>query len=221
MLSTYLNERKAENNSGFYKIRPKDNKVKEVEEEDDMLYRSDDEVPRLNKYRVEKIFGGIWIEDVQEFAKFVSAVNNTPFEENGEGIAYTDNYLYAYYQNNDGNAIPFASVYLNSLESQVVVNQINQEIKDGRQKEGIKQYLDRAVVRVRGIKSQNNADYGDNNNLSSATNDGRLVSGLLRKGRYYDRPSLYVKTQRVDRFGLIEDYSRQGSDSFCICIFKC
>lgn len=129
--------------------------------------------------------------------------------------------MYAYYQNNDGNAIPFASVYLNSLESQVVVNQINQEIKDGRQKEGIKQYLDRAVVRARGIKSQNNADYGDNNNLSSATNDGRLVSGLLRKGRYYDRPSLYVKTQRVDRFGLIEDYSRQGSDSFCICIFKC
>ena len=57
MLSTYLNERKAENNSGFYKIRPKDNKVKEVEEEDDMLYRSDDEVPRLNKYRVEKILG--------------------------------------------------------------------------------------------------------------------------------------------------------------------
>ena len=106
--------------------------------------------------------------------------------------------------------IPFASVYLNAEESQDVVKQVNQEIKDGRQKEGIKQYLDRAVVRARGIKSQNNADYGDNNTLSSATNDGRLVSGLLRKGRYYDRPSINVKTQRADRFGVIEDYSRQG-----------
>ena len=210
MLSTYLDERKSENRNGFYKIRPKYNKVQEVEEEDDTLYRSDDEVPRLNKYCVEKILGGIWIDDVQEFAKFVSAVNNTPFEENGEGIAYTDNYFYAYYINIDGQVIPFASVYLNAEESQDVVKQVNQEIKDGRQKEGIKQYLDRAVVRARGIKSQNNADYGNNNNLSSATNDGRLVSGLLRKGRYYDRPSLYVKTQRADRFGVIEDYSRQG-----------
>lgn len=90
-------------------------------EEDDTLYRSDDyynDVPRLNKHRVEKIFGGIWIEDEKEFAKFVSAVNNYAFEEDGEGIAYTDNYFYAYYLNIDGQVIPYASVYLNSLESQ-------------------------------------------------------------------------------------------------------
>ena len=195
--------------------------MQEVEEEDDMLYRSDDDVLRLNKYAVEEIFGGIWIEDKEEFAKFASAVNNSPFEENGEGVAYTDNYFYAYYLNIDGQVIPFASVYLNSLESQEVVNQVKQEIKNGRKKEGIKQYFDRAFIRARSLRSQDNADNGDNNGLSSPTNDGRLDAGLLRKGRYYDHPSLYVKTQRVDRFGVIEDYSRQGSDSFCICISKC
>lgn len=221
MLSTYLDERKSENRNGFYKIRPKQEEQQIKKEDDDTLYRSDDNVLRLNKYAVEEIFGGIWIEDKEEFAKFASAVNNSPFEENGEGVAYTDNYFYAYYLNIGGQVIPFASVYLNSLESQEVVNQVKQEIKNGRKKEGIKQYFDRAFIRARSLRSQDNADNGDNNGLSSPTNDGRLDAGLLRKGRYYDRPSLYVKTQRVDRFGLIEDYSRQGSDSFCICIFKC
>ena len=32
-----------------------------------------------------------------------------------------------------------------------------------------------------------------------------MVRGLLRKGRYYDRPDLYVKAQRADRFGLLDD----------------
>lgn len=216
MLSTYLDERKSENRNGFYKIRPKQEEQQIKKEDDDTLYRSDDDVLRLNKYAVEEIFGGIWIEDKEEFAKFASAVNNSPFEENGEGVAYTDNYFYAYYLNIDGQVIPFASVYLNSLESQEVVNQVKQEIKNGRKKEGIKQYFDRAFIRARSLRSQDNADNGDNNDLSSPTNDGRLDAGLLRKGRYYDRPSLYVKTQRVDRFGLIEDYSRQGEDAHSI-----
>lgn len=216
MLSTYLDERKSENRNGFYKIRPKQEEQQIKKEDDDTLYRSDDDVLRLNKYAVEEIFGGIWIEDKEEFAKFASAVNNSPFEENGEGVAYTDNYFYAYYLNIDGQVIPFASVYLNSLESQEVVNQVKQEIKNGRKKEGIKQYFDRAFIRARSLRSQDNADNGDNNGLSSPTNDGRLDAGLLRKGRYYDRPSLYVKTQRVDRFGLIEDYSRQGEDAHSI-----
>ena len=84
--------------------------------EDDVLHRSseDEDVPRLNKHRVEKIFGGIWIADKGEFAKFVSAVNNYAFEENGQGVAYTDSNFYAYYLNIDGQVIPFASVALSA-----------------------------------------------------------------------------------------------------------
>lgn len=62
----------------------------------------------LAKENVEKGFGGIWIADKQEYAKFVSAVNNYVFEEDGEGIAYTDNYFYAYYWNIDKVPTPFA-----------------------------------------------------------------------------------------------------------------
>lgn len=50
--------------------------------------------------------------------------------DGGAGIAYTDNYFYAFYLNIDGQVIPFASVYLNSLESQEVVNQVKQEIEN-------------------------------------------------------------------------------------------
>ena len=42
----------------------------------------------LAKENIEKGFGGIWIADKQEYAKFVSAVNNYVFEEDGEGIAF-------------------------------------------------------------------------------------------------------------------------------------
>ena len=53
VLATYLKERKAENNSGFYKIRPKEEKLyRTSEEEDDTLYRSDD----ATKNRIEALF---------------------------------------------------------------------------------------------------------------------------------------------------------------------
>ena len=185
-----------------------------TDEEDDALYRSDNEVPRLTKHRIEKIFGGIWIDDAEDFAKFASAVNNSPFEEDGEGIAFTDNYFYAYYLNIDGQVIPFASVYLNSLERQEVVNQVNQEIKDGRKEKGAKEYFDTAVERYERLNSQNYADNGNNSSASNRGNNVRLGNYLLQKGRYYDRPNLYVKTQRADRFGLIDDYSREGYSSY-------
>lgn len=122
-------------------------------QEDDTLFRSDDDVPILNKHRVEEIFGGIWIDDAEEFVKFASAVNNYAFEEDGEGIAYTDNYFYAYYLNIDGQVIPFASVFLNSFESQEVVNQVKQEIKNVRKGERTEFYIDRAYVRAKNLKS--------------------------------------------------------------------
>ena len=185
-----------------------------TDEEDGTLYRSDNEVPRLTKHRVEKIFGGIWIDDAEEFAKFASAVNNSPFEEDGEGIAFTDNYFYAYYLNIDGQVIPFASVYLNSLESQEVVNQVNQEIKDGRREKGVKEYIDRAVIRARSLESQDNADNGNNRSTPNRGRNDSVDSNISRKGRYYDRPSLYVKTQRADRFGLLDEYAREGEGTY-------
>ena len=150
------------------------------------------------KRTVKNGFGGIWIEDKQEYAKFVSAVNNYGFEEDGEGIAFTDNYFYAYYWNNEGDPIPFASVYLNSENSQDLVNQIKQEIKDGRGNKGIKQYFDRAVARVRSSNGEDNANNGNNNSSQSSANNDKLDSNIFRKGRYYDSPNLYVKTQRAD-----------------------
>lgn len=153
---------------------------------------------RINKYKVEKIFGGIWIRTKKEFAKFASAVENYAFEEDGEGIAYTDNFLYAYYWNIDGQPIPYASVYLNREQSQDIVNQVNQKIKDGRKDKRAKEYIDSAIEWAWISKTTNNVNNGNNNSLSNRARNGRLGSNLLRKGRYYDNPSLYVKTQRPD-----------------------
>lgn len=224
VLATYLKERKAENNSGFYKIRPKEKpktaeegvKVKE-EHSDDTLYRSDDyynDVPRLNKYRIENIFGGIWIDNVEEFAKFVSAVNNSPFEENGEGIAYTDNYFYAYYLNIDGQVIPFASVYLNSLESQDVVNKYNQQVNENGEQRRVREYIDRANAVARNIQGERNVELGNDKGTSNTRRIDSVDSDISRKGRYFNRPSLYVKTRRADRFGLLDEYSRQGVGAY-------
>lgn len=99
------------------------------------------------KQIIEETFGGIWIDSTQEFAKFVSAVNKSPFEEDGEGIAYTDNYFYAYYRNVENHPVPYASVYLNKDESQYVVNQVNEEIGNDRTSERVKKYVNSAVKR--------------------------------------------------------------------------
>ena len=176
-----------------------------VTEEGDVQFSNDDEIPRLTKKRVEKIFGGIWIRTKQEYAKFVSAVENYAFEEDGEGIAFTDNFLYAYYWNINGQPIPYASVYLNREQSQDIVNQVNQEIKDGRKDKRAKEYFDSIVGLARIFKTSNNADNGNNSSSSNRARNGRLDSSILRKGRYYNTPSLYVKTRRAneiaERFG--------------------
>ena len=166
----------------------------------------------MTKQQVEDIFGGIWIKDIQEYAKFVSAISNSPFEENGEGVAYTDNYFYAYYLNINGQVIPYASVYLNANESQDVVDRINQEIKDGKQIR-VRDYIDRAYEVARNIKSKNDAVTGDNQSASNTRRNDTLDSDISRKGRYYDSPSLYVKAQRADRFGLLEDSSDEEENT--------
>ena len=101
--------------------------------------------------------------------------------------------------------IPFASVYLNRDESQDVVRQVNQEIKDGRKKGRIKEYFNTAVERYELLQRQNNVDDGNNSSVSNRRGNMRLGHRLLQKGKYFDRPDLYVKTQRADRFGVIEE----------------
>lgn len=169
------------------------------------------DVPRLNKHRIEKIFGGIWIEGKEEFAKFVSAVNNYAFEENGQGIAYTDDYFYAYYINIDGQVIPYAAVKLTAEQSQEVVNQVNKEIENVREGERVKKYIDTGLERAWSIQGKDNAKPLNNSGASNRRRNGGVVSDLLRKGRYFDNPSLYVKAKRADRFGII---NRTGNGEF-------
>lgn len=178
----------------------------EMVKEDEASYNGLKKDVRYNRRTIEEGFGGIWIDNKQEFAKFVSAVNNYAFEENGEGIAYTDNYFYAYYVNNENVPIPFARVFLNAEESQDIVNQAIQEKKNGREKEGVKKYIDWAVERVRSQQGQDNANNGNNSSLQNRRRNGKLGSDLSRKGRYYGSPSLYVKTQRADtRTGVVQE----------------
>ena len=150
------------------------------------------------RYQTEEIFGGIWIEDKEEYAKFASSVKTFPREENGEGVAFTDNYFYAYYRNIEGQVTPFVSVYMNRDESQDVVNQVNQELENVRTGERIKKYIDTAISRAWRKQSQNNDNNGDNSSVSTRSRDGVLGSHLLRTGRYYDHPELYVKTSRAN-----------------------
>ena len=150
-----------------------------------------------DKAIIEETFGGIWIEDRAEFAKVAKAVNNTPFEENGEGIAYTDNYFYAYYRSIDGQPIPFASVYMNKDDSQDIVNTILKAKRNG-EKAGIRRYFDRAYERARHISGKNDGDLGTNKELSNPRRNDRMDSKLSRYGAYYDSPELYSKVKRVD-----------------------
>ena len=170
-------------------------------EDDDVLYRDDE-------YKTEKIFGGIWIEDKQEFAKFVSAVNNNyVFEEDGKGIAYTDNHFYAYYWNIDGEPIPYIDVYLNAEESQEVVNLVNEEIKNDGKEPRVESYVNSVVRWARARQSSNNGNNGNNTSIPHRAGNDKLGGNILRKGRYFNNPSLYVKTQRADR------YNRDGISS--------
>ena len=161
----------------------------------------------------ENIFGGIWIADSQEFAKFAKAVNNSPFEEDGEGIAYTDNYFYAYYRNINGEPVPYASVYMNEAVSQDIVKKVIKELNDVRTSGRVKERIDSSLEWIRNVQSQNNVNNGDNSGASSRRGDEQLGVVLLRKGRYFDNASLYVKTSRTDGRGDVDyRYSLRETD---------
>lgn len=101
--------------------------------------------------------------------------------------------------------IPFASVYLNAEESQDVVSKYNQQTNESGEQRRVRGYLDRANAFARNIQSERNAEFSTNKSASNTRRNDSLGSDISRKGRYFDRPDLFVKTQRVDRFGVIED----------------
>ena len=107
----------------------------------------------------------------------------------------------------------FASVYLNAEESQDVVSKYNQQTNESGEQRRVRGYLDRANAFARNIQSERNAEFSNNKSASNTRRNDSLGSDISRKGRYFDHPSLYVKTQRVDRYGLDEDDIRFRVDS--------
>jgi hypothetical protein len=156
---------------------------------------------RAKKYKTEKIFGGIWIANPLEFAKFVAAVNRYTFEEDGEGIAYTDKYFYAYYWNIEGEPIPFIRINLKAKDSREVIEEISKKYYNDKGRKRIDRYIHHALERFRSRKSASSNLHSHNSSVQSASRNDRLGSHLLRKGEYHDNRSLYVKTQRTDRLG--------------------
>lgn len=149
----------------------------------------------------------LWIEDKQEFAKFVSAVENYVFEEDGKGIAYTDNHFYAYYWNIDGEPIPYVDVNLNGVNSQDVVKIYNKQVIENGKQRNVRESIGQLNDITRNLRSKRNDGISNNKGSSDSRRNGILGSKLLRKGRYFNNPSLYVKTQRADR------YNRDGINS--------
>ena len=144
-------------------------------------------------------------DDKQEYAKFVSAVNQYVFEENGTGIAYTDNHFYAYYWNINKEPIPYIDVYLNADESQDVIRTVNKEYGI-RGNQGARVYIDRAIERARDIQSRRNDSTSTNESTSSSRGDDSVGSHISRKGRYAYEPHLYVTSVRPDgRKSLIDN----------------
>ena len=156
---------------------------------------------KAQKKRQIKNLGGLWIEDTQEYAKFVSAVNTYGVERDGEGITYTDNHFYAYYISIDGEPIPYVDVYLNAEDSQQIIVEVNQTIQqNGRQRPARnRDYIDRAYEFVGYTKNKNHNNDGSDKSLQDSLGSNFLGGNIPRAGRYYDSPNLYVKGQRINR----------------------
>ena len=146
------------------------------------------------KQKIEETFGGIWIDDTQEFAKFVSAVETYSKDRDGEGIAFTDNYFYAYYINTSNDAIPYAEVYLNGKDSQKYVDKI---IKYGENRTA-REWAYWVNENFGDAQNQNNDFNSGDQSATSPQEDGRVDSKLPRFGRYYYTPELYSKVKRAD-----------------------
>ena len=146
-------------------------------------------------------------------------------QKDGEGIAYTDNYFYAYYRNIGGKPIPFASVYMNEYESQDVVNEI---LRDGGEKRTAREWFDWFNGHTRDVKSKDDAIIGSDKKTRNPRRNGRVDSELSQYGAYYDSPELFVKSKRtykrkvdwslrddvrniLDAYDLGDDYRNYGT----------
>lgn len=58
-------------------------------------------------------------------------------------------------------------------------------------------YFNRVVVRFGTFKNKDNAENVDDRGPSYPVQNFRMVRGLLRKERYFDRPNLYVKRNEL------------------------
>ena len=75
------------------------------------------------------------------------------------------------------------------------VNEVNKEINHVIRGKRIKKYIDRAIVRAGSSNSKDNGNHGNNTSMPHRAGNDKLDSNIFRKGRYFDNPSLYVKTQ--------------------------
>ena len=147
---------------------------------------------------VEK-YGGIWIGNRQEYAKFVSAVNNWYFEKDGIGLVYADiHHMYQYYWNENGEPIPFRKFYISDSTRERIDNLIEQENEQ------------RADITVREITSENydfvknveaNAEGStlDNTSVPMPLGDDNMAEDLLGEGAYANNPELYVTSSRPNK----------------------
>lgn len=149
------------------------------------------------KRQTEEDFGGIWIEDREEYAKFASVTVSNPFEQNGEGLVFTSDYLYAYYRNYKGEAIPYISVLVLTDESPAIVEQVKRDIKYGNKR--AKRDIDTALERLRSAADTSSDIDGGDFDLPLATGNGEVGSYILRKGRYAYTPELFRKGRRAYR----------------------
>lgn len=120
---------------------------------------------------------------------------------NGLSLIHTSKTLsLAYYWDIDGEPTPYIDVYLNAEESQDIVNEVSKEINHVRRGKGIKKYIDRAITRAGSSNGKDNGNHGNNTSIPHRAGNDKLDRYILRKGRYFNNPSLYVKTQRADRY---------------------
>ena len=150
----------------------------------------------LKRKEVEEVYGGIWIGNKQEYAKFVSAVNHYGIEENGRGVVFTDNRtMYQYYWNENGEPIPFRKLYI-SNEIREKFDSIIDEIHDRGEDATL-----RDIIRAFNESDENaegETDRGSDTNTSVPLpfGDGGLGEDILREGAYAQSPELYVTSGR-------------------------
>ncbi|MCF0218712.1 MAG: hypothetical protein HUK14_02935, partial [Muribaculaceae bacterium] len=162
---------------------------------------------RYNRQTVEKGFGGLWIADKKEFAKFASAAMRNRSERDGEGVCYTADHFYAYYRNIDGNAIPFIDINLNNNYSQDLIDGIQSGYREGKTIHASLNASLNSLGLLRASGNNNNGNTGNANNGRSLRL-GRLAHGFMRWGRYADVPENFVKAADAVRPG--DDTGRDG-----------